>query len=199
MLYQAKGITQKMNNEPFIKVYDDLIPAYLQDHLELITLGVKSKGEEFIDPSVDFKCKYETTAKETNQPPLSFVHLLKSHTSISKHLENFGMVAQALCNVNDLILQNIMLARVFITMPHQTNLKHYAPHIDLQVEHTVVIYFINDADGDTVFFNNDGKIIKSVEPRKGRAIIFDGKIKHGGGIPKNGPRCIANFDLKIKQ
>ena len=41
MLYQAKGITQKMNNEPFIKVYDDLIPAYLQDHLELITLGVK--------------------------------------------------------------------------------------------------------------------------------------------------------------
>ena len=97
MLYQAKGITQKMNNEPFIKVYDDLIPAYLQDHLELITLGVKSKGEEFIDPSVDFKCKYETTAKETNQPPLSFVHLLKSHTSISKHLENFGMVAQALC------------------------------------------------------------------------------------------------------
>ena len=140
----------------------------------------------------NFKCKYEVTAKETNQPPLSFVHLLKSHTSISKHLDNFGMVAQALCNVNDLILQNIMLARVFITVPHQTDLKHYAPHIDIEVEHMVVIYFINDADGDTVFF-------ESVEPRKGRAIIFDGKIKHGGGIPKNGPRCIANFDLKVKQ
>jgi|TARA_R110000803_G_scaffold36513_6_gene78403 hypothetical protein len=188
-----------MNNEPFIKVYDDLIPAYLQDHLELITLGVKNKGEEFIDPSVDFKCKYEITAKETNQPPLSFVHLLKSHTSISKHLDNFGMVAQALCNVNDLILQNIMLARVFITVPHATELTHYAPHIDIEVDHMAVIYFVNDADGDTVFFDNDGKIIKSVEPKKGRAIIFDGKIMHGGGIPKNGPRCIANFDIKVKQ
>ena len=166
MLYQAKGITQKMNNEPFIKVYDDLIPAYLQDHLELITLGVKSKGEEFIDPSVDFKCKYEITAKETNQPPLSFVHLLKSHTSISKHLDNFGMVAQALCNVNDLILQNIMLARVFITVPHATELTHYAPHIDIEVDHMAVIYFVNDADGDTVFFDNDGKIINQLSQKK---------------------------------
>ena len=53
-----------MNNEPFIKVYDDLIPAYLQDHLELITLGVKSKGEEFIDPSVDFKCNMKQLLKK---------------------------------------------------------------------------------------------------------------------------------------
>jgi len=84
MLYPAKGITQKMNNEPFIKVYDDLIPAYLQDHLELITLGVKSKGEEFIDPSVDFKCKYEITAKETNQPPLSlYICLNHIHRSVN--------------------------------------------------------------------------------------------------------------------
>ena len=49
------------------------------------------------------------------------------------------MVAQALCNVNDLILQNIMLARVFITVPHQTELEHYAPHIDIEVDHMVVI------------------------------------------------------------
>ena len=77
-----------MNNEPFIKVYDDLIPAYLQDHLELITLGIKSNSEEFIDPSVNFKCKYEITAKETNQPPLSFVHLLKSQ--LFKSLRDLG-------------------------------------------------------------------------------------------------------------
>ena len=179
----------------FIKVYDDLIPKYLQDYFELITLGVN--GEEFIHPMLEFRCKYESTADESNQdhPPLSFVHILKSSTRISEYLENFTMVAQAACADNNLTLKDVIVARVFITVPHQTELKNYAPHVDLPGKHTVVIYYVNDADGPTVFFNKAGNIIKSVEPKKGRVVIFDGEILHGGGIPKNGPRCLVNFDL----
>lgn len=186
-------------NNPFIQVYDDLIPTYLQDHIEFITMGAKSNSNEFVYPTVDFKCKYESTAQEINQPPLSFVHLLKSHTTVSRHLDNFGMIPIACCNINNFTLKNIMMARVFITVPHNTDKNYYAPHIDLEVDHMVVIYFVNDADGPTVFFDEAGNIIQSIAPKKGRAVMFDGKIKHGGGIPKSGPRCLVNYDIQIKK
>jgi hypothetical protein len=179
----------------FIKVYDDLVPKYLQDYLELITLGVNK--DEFIHPTVEFRCKYESTADEktSTHPPLSFVHILKSSTRTSEYLENFGLVAQAACSQENLLLKDIMVARVFITVPYKTDLEHYAPHVDYPGKHTVVIYYVNDADGDTVFFDKNNKVVKSVSPKKGRVVIFDGEILHGGGIPKTGPRCLVNFDL----
>jgi hypothetical protein len=178
-----------------IKVWDDLIPKYLQDYYELITLGVN--GEEFVHPTVDFRCKYESTAEEEQltHPPLSFVHILKSNTRVSEHLDNFGMIAQAACANNSLTLKDIMVARIYITVPYDTELKHYAPHVDYPGKHTVVIYYVNDADGPTVFFDKNNNIVQSVEPKKGRVVMFDGEMLHGGGIPKKGPRCIINFDL----
>jgi hypothetical protein len=179
-----------------IKVYDDLIPQHLQDYFEMVTLGKSS--EELIHPTVDFKCKYETTAYEAEREyaPISFVHVLRSNTALSPHLENFSLIPMAACQENNLILRNIVVARIFITMPYDTTLEHYAPHVDYPGEHTVCIYYVNDADGDTVFFDKAGKnIIQRVTPKKGRVVLFDGKILHGGGIPKNGPRCIVNFDL----
>jgi len=179
-----------------LRVYDDLIPQHLQDYLEMICLG--KSGDHLIHPAVDFRCKYETTAKEEEQSyaPLSFVHILKSSTATSTHMDNFGLVPMAVCQENNLIINSIPVARVFITLPYDTELDHYAPHVDYPGEHTVVIYYVNDADGDTVFFDQSGKnIIKRVSPKKGRVVIFDGRILHGGGIPRLGPRCIVNYDL----
>jgi hypothetical protein len=179
-----------------IKVYDDLIPDYLRDFFELSCLGLK--GEEFIHPTVPFKCKYESTATEDNEAPLSFVHVLKSPASgVSPFLENFSMIPNAVCNSNSIVMKDILLARLYITVPHKTNLTHYKPHTDLSNKHLVVLYYINDADGATVFFDEHNNIIKEVEPKRGRVVLFDGSIKHSGGIPKDGPRCIANFDIYI--
>jgi hypothetical protein len=69
--------------------------------------------------------------------------------------------------------------------------------VDLPFDHLVVLYYVNDADGDTVFFNEKNEIIKSVSPKRGRVVAFDGSIYHGGGVPKNGPRCAINFDVYI--
>ena len=191
------GPITTINTGKFYKVYDDVVPKYLQDYIELIALGKKGKTEDVINPALDFKAKYEITAEEDNQTPLSFVHLLKSHTTTSPHLENFGMIPVAVCKHNNWSLDNILLARCFVSVPHETKLEHYAPHTDLNIEHTVMIYYVNDADGDTILFNDQGDIMKSVTPKKGRVLVFDGSILHGGGIPKKGPRCIVNYDVKV--
>ena len=45
-------------------------------------------------------------------------------------------------------------------------LEHYASHTDPNIEHTVMIYYVNDADGDTILFNDHGDIMKRVTPKK---------------------------------
>jgi len=182
--------------KPFIKIYDNLIPQYIQDYCEQVTLG--GYNEKVFFPTVDFKAKYESTASTTNGvTPMSFVHVLKSSCVLSPHLENFGLIPQAICGENNLTLQDILVGRIYITVPHDTQETHYQPHTDLPFDHMVVIYYVNDADGETVFFDDYDNIIQSVEPKKGRAVLFDGNIKHGGGIPKKGPRCIVNYDLSV--
>jgi len=176
-----------------ITVWDDLIPGYLQDYFELICLGRSS--DEFIHPTVEFRCQWEPTAETPEYSPLSFVHILKSNTAQSRELANFGMIAQAACAQSNLTLKDIIVARIFIATPTATTLTHFHPHQDLPGAHTVVIYYVNDADGDTVFFDNNRQIVKRVTPKKGRVVMFDGKILHAGSPSTTGPRCLVNFDL----
>ena len=76
-----------------------IIPEYLQDYFELITLGVNGKtdrstvGEMF--NTIDYKCKYEPTAIENKniKPPLSFIHILKDSMKLlneSTDIYEFG-------------------------------------------------------------------------------------------------------------
>ena len=90
-----------------IEVIDDCIPKELQDYYEAITLGMTSNVE--VEPSVEFKCKYEPTAFTETTKPISFKHVLKSSAEYSNHLVNFSKIASTLMPS----LQNILFARIF--------------------------------------------------------------------------------------
>jgi hypothetical protein len=177
-----------------IKIFDDLVPAHLVDFFEMAILGKTNDKEKAMNPIVDLKCRYESTGQENSINPLSFVHVLKSSVHLSHHLENFGLIPQLVCAINNKRLQDIITARIFLLTPYETKLDHYAPHTDLPFDHNVVLYYVNDADGDTVFYDK-GKIVERVSPKRGRVVMFDGLIEHGGGIPKKGPRAVVNFDI----
>jgi hypothetical protein len=87
-------------------------------------------------------------------------------------------------------------------------------HVDMDVAHIAIVYYINDTDGNTSFLNNKKgnsaeshqsnfkgidvdafEIINKIPPKKGRAIIFDGNIYHYGEYPTITDRFIINFDL----
>ena len=66
------------------------------------------------------------------------------------------------------------------------NNSHHTPHIDFEQPHWVFLYFLNDSDGETVFFENkEGKEYIRVEPKAGRAVVFDGSIYHASQSPKH--------------
>jgi hypothetical protein len=77
-----------------------------------------------------------------------------------------------------------------------------SPHVDWpDRKHHVMLYYINDSDGDTVFFktptdmyNEDLEITHRVTPKKGRCVLFDGSMYHTQSNPIN---TSARFNLNI--
>lgn len=93
----------------------------------------------------------------------------------------------------------------------------YLMHVDMYSDHMVIVYYINDASGDTKIFQNksgndatsidknlrsidlsDFSLIDSISPKKGRALVFDGNLYHYGEYPSEGNRFVMNMDLIVK-
>lgn len=103
----------------------------------------------------------------------------------------------------------IYYGRVFMTTPKIQSKKHNLFHVDMVTPHLVVLYYINDSTGPTLITNrtihntdqdtinnsSDIEIIKTVDPKKGRVVLFDGKYYHASTHPDLGRRCIINFDV----
>jgi|TARA_B100001769_G_C21862581_1_gene467034 hypothetical protein len=84
-----------------------------------------------------------------------------------------------------------------------TKENHNIPHIDLYNEHYEenfsLIYYVNDSDGDTKFFNKDFELIKRVSPKKGKVVIFHSNTLHTSSNPIESPyRMVVNFNVRLK-
>ena len=90
-------------------------------------------------------------------------------------------------------VSNIYQVRSFMHTPSiEPNIPN-ANHIDLEYPHKVCLYYVNDSDGDTIFFDNDQNEIARNTPKKNTAVLFDGSILHCSSTPSSF-RHIINFD-----
>ena len=91
---------------------------------------------------------------------------------------------------------------------------YHVPHVDYQddgLKYTA-IYYLNDSDGDTYFFNEfldpnikrfiNGydpslfTVAKSVKPKQGKLVLFDGRRYHAGSYPESTPeRMVLNINF----
>ena len=77
--------------------------------------------------------------------------------------------------------------------------KHWKhePHIDMKENHKVILFYLNDSDGDTYFYDKDHNVIDSVTPKANRAVLFDGSILHSSSKPVEfARRIVLNINLK---
>jgi hypothetical protein len=84
----------------------------------------------------------------------------------------------------------------------------HEPHVDLLIKHISAIYYVNDSDGETIFYNqrhlgegypipNDMQIKEKVSPKANRLVFFDGDIIHTGMSPnKHKNRIIINSNFQ---
>lgn len=75
--------------------------------------------------------------------------------------------------------------------------KHHTPHIDNGFEDQITaVYYVNDADGDTLFFDNSGQITKRITPEKGKIVWWKGKVFHAKAYSiESTARIIININL----
>jgi hypothetical protein len=78
----------------------------------------------------------------------------------------------------------------------------FTPHVDLPTPHWVMIYYVNDSDGDTLILDKTypdwvgAAVVHAVSPKKGRAILFDGRHYHcGTGPARHDVRIVLNYDF----
>ena len=96
-----------------------------------------------------------------------------------------------------------------LTTPHPefSDGSFSVPHVDTEESHLVVLFYVNNSDGNTIIFNEKFKehgvypeevtIKQEVSPVSNRALFFDGSHFHTAGIPsKTRQRVTLNLDLR---
>lgn len=175
-----------------IEIFDNILPKDIEDffantHCDPFFpwyVQMSSAGEDAI---------FDYPVIDTPQ----FTHVAyfdnKSNSSIT---EDYIKIAQNLLG-DDFELHRI---KANLTTNHSGYTKdNYQPvHIDLdELNYYSILYYINDSDGDTLFFK-DTDIIKRVTPKKGRCVIFNSNIPHAGSNPIITPfRMVVNIILKV--
>ena len=176
-----------------MKIYDGLVKKENSKELEKFLLredfpwfytnsssGDSEKVKGFID-TVQFEHHFISYEKGVNSQAIHYVMQMLDWDSLRKKI-----------NVSENIL------RMKSNMLLQTQNSPNTPHIDYKFPHMVLLYYVNDSDGSTIFYDSELKEIKKVNPKRGRIVLFDGSQYHSSTPPqKNKCRCVINFNLKI--
>ena len=69
-------------------------------------------------------------------------------------------------------------------------------HTDNPNPHIVGLYYPNDSDGDTFFFDDDLNVIHKEPVARGKMIVFDGRWKHSSSSPTKNIRFSLNINYE---
>ena len=176
--------------EKFIEVHDNVLNPKLENLIESIILKKSiipfsyQENLTFWPNHPQYKFKPGISYNLPQNPTHTHIN-----TKINSILYNF-------CSYKGFIINEIINSRLFVDLPTPNPKLDTPPHMDFKSPHWVCLYYVNDSDGDTVFFKNDMKTeIKRVSPKKGRIAFFDGSILHAGTPSETNSRAVVNFNF----
>lgn len=181
-----------------IQVYDNVLDGDFADEIEQII----TNGELplFFNPATVLPNSHDCHDTDKTREYPQFTHVILRDGESSNYLDLGQKIVDKFCESTGLVYDT--MDRVKINLLTQCNFSredfHHTPHTDWDEPHYVLIYYVNNSDGDTYIFNNDKKIIKSVSPKKNRFLLFPGYYLHAGRNPIEAEtRIIFNYNLKI--
>ena len=151
------------------------------------TNGTSPTGEALSSRDETFQFVCEIFSDE----PMYLPTLTMLHKFLSKH----EIPIQQLIRIKSNILTK------------SSNNGYHSIHVDQSYEHKVFLYYVNDSDGDTVFFDQfwspqNPSIPTSlteqvrVAPKQGLGVVFDGLQYHCSTSPIDANlRCVINIDF----
>jgi hypothetical protein len=128
-----------------------------------------------------------------NYDGFQFVHgLYRDQVPTSTFFNN---IVPVLTSFKELQFEYFKRIKLNLNLKSHNEYVHLPIHIDISPSiFTSMIYYVNDSDGDTLFFDKQNNIIERVSPEKGKVIYFRSNIPHAAQNPvKNNKRVIINF------
>ena len=191
-----------------MQIINDFIKPRIQNDLEALLMGsnfpyfyssescvpTDYKEDENEDSRLTGALLVDNNTIEAPQ----FMHMFVSEGAVNSG--SYKDVAPILNKVIDLLDGDYFVAKCKVNM----NLadvrfegKYHTPHIDNGFDDQVTaIYYVNDSDGDTFFFDSDGKVTKRITPKKGTLVMWKGKVFHAKSSPiKTTSRVVININL----
>jgi len=192
-----------MIGEGEILVIDDFISLEYQEKIKQELLGLENNFPWIYTEDVTGAGDYDSQHRAAlGHQYVEIDDDNKSEiTSVYHHL--FIPMLSKACQHLKMPEVEVLQGRSFLQFPlNLKSSKDDTPHIDLDEgdEHVVVLYYVISADGDTIIYNERTESLtytekQRVTPKQGRVVIFDGGQYHTAQQPKNGVRCIVNYNL----
>lgn len=189
------------------QIIDNAIPKSYQDGIEDLMLGNNGFPWFYVNDVTLTQDRLDAANTEPVTP--AFNHVFYSLTTGYDSFYNFiRPLVYFSCEKINFTINDIIQARSFLQLPNGRDLKRNHPHVDLQYDHLVCLYYVNDNEAPTTLYKQtrfDTKMedlartnfepLIQCEPKKGRCLFFNGKHYHSSSSPTTTARCIINFDL----
>lgn len=158
--------------------------TYPDSELKTFILNNKDQFDE-IDPNIQY----------------GFFHMIYGDDQIlSPFYETVAPILESFKEKMSIKIKKLIRIRIRMTTKVSVkSIKNY-PHVDGKDPHKVLIYYVNDSDGDTFFYkknNNNFEEALKITPSMGSGVYFDGSIYHASSTPSNvSRRMTINFNFQ---
>ena len=193
-----------------MKIIDDVIPLHIQNELEKNILDSRFPWGHMFSSDLGSEASddYVTSKRKEFQndeiiDPGQFYHNILIDQQPGQFFGWFTPILDAIKFEGMRILR--MKMNFNYPLVGIKGSTHGIPHVDLPTEkdYTTGVYYVTDADGDTILFNQKNgyqgllTIKERVAPKKGRIVLFEGDTLHAACPPmSNRPRIVVNINIR---
>src|SRR6056300_558763 len=191
-----------------IEIYDDILSEKDQD--EILEIFEDSYFPWYLGKANNSTVPLDLSEKwsdKNTKEYLQFTHMFTDEKG-QLNSDRFEVVDKIIKAYVEYTNTHLEVLRVKANLQTQCNFskEHFynTPHTDygdgMKKKYHVLLYYINDSDGDTFIFgkkqDNEYEILKQVSPKKGRFLLFDGDLFHSGRHPINDDkRMLININI----
>lgn len=178
---------------------ENFLPIDIQDNIENLMTD-DSIFSWFFYKKTAGKCVYNDNVIETSQ----LVHMFLQNGWYSDYSRNIYPVVEYLEKKINIKINTWNKVKGNCLFPYHNYTKdnHHPIHQDIfdnEDNNYTFLYYVNDSDGDTKFFNknNFNEPIFKCTPKKGTGVLFSSKIWHASSNPIHSDyRMVINYLFK---
>ena len=193
-----------------IKIFENFIPKYYQQSLLDMTRSFSFPW--FFSPNTSgaessgiriFGSELEIAKNQSGFSHIAYVDEIGENSSFYQRI--VPLIFSIEENTGEKI-NNLLRVRLGMTLNSGESGGIILPHVDYEAPHKTLLYYLNDSDGDTLFYKEMFKgsqkdqkefnVTKTNAPKMGTAVLFDGHIYHSSSLPtKNIFRITLNINF----